>query len=163
MPVSKLSQNTIVFAAPRARVSQPLAGLPSQSPKPTLQVYRHDPSAAQLGLAFGRAEQLVQLAPQPHPPPQGVKVGSHVYPHETPSHVAVPFMGAGQGAQEVPQLEVDVSSAHDDPHAWYPPSQETPQLVPSHVGLPFGGSKHAVQDDPQLEIDVFGTQEPPQR
>jgi hypothetical protein len=37
----------------------------------------HEPSAWQVATVFGLAAQMLQLAPHPHPPPQGVKPALH--------------------------------------------------------------------------------------
>lgn len=88
----------------------------------------------------------------------------HATPHEVPSQVAVPFVGAGQAAQSPPQVLGLVLSAHTAPQRWNPGLQLNPQPLPAHVGLAFAGAVQLIAHEPQwLGSVVRSTQLIPQR
>jgi hypothetical protein len=107
-------------------VSQPFAGLESQSPKPMLQ--RNEQTAAlQTGAAFARAGHGMLQPPQcavfvrtfasqplPAMPSQLSKPTSHTKPHADAEHVGVPFVGSAHTRPHAPQCSgFDVVSTHD--------------------------------------------------
>ena len=59
-----------------------------------------------------------QTSPQSRRPGQAT-------PHLFPSHVAMPFMGTGQGAQDVPQVAGSLLLTQVAPQRWYPAWQVT--------------------------------------
>jgi hypothetical protein len=57
-------------------------------------------------------------------------------PHDLPSHVAVPSVGATQGVQEVPQLRMLVSSTHPPGHVCWPAGQpEAAASAPASLSI----------------------------
>jgi hypothetical protein len=158
-----------------SEVSQPLAMLPSQSPKPLLHVYRQ-PLIAQLTVALGRAAHALPQAPQldrsdvrlTHAIPQRVSplmqplthvplvvlqmgvAPEHARPH-APQFIAV-LSDVSQPLAMLPS-QLAKSALHD-------PMRQAP---PAHAAVPLAIAQ-ALPHAPQLATSVaVSTHAPPQR
>jgi len=69
-------------------------------------------------------------------------------PHEVPLHVAVPFAGTGQGAQDCPHVCGDLSSAHHRAARVGARVAVNPHRPPARR-LAHGGRRHATSQAPQ--------------
>ena len=110
-------------------VSHPLAVLPSQSPKPALQVTRQTP-------AEHDADPLLPSQDRPQPPQLGALVrvsasqpvvgspsqsanpASQVYRQAVPSQVTVEWARAAHATHDAPQVDSEVLLAQIVPHRW---------------------------------------------
>ncbi len=143
-------------------VSQPLLGLPSQSPKPAMhvvpQVLPSHVAFALVRVGHGVHEVVPQLVTEvfdTHAPLQLWKPLLHVKPHIVPSHVALALVGTGHGSHEDPHPAIESLATHCEPHAWKPVLHALPQCVPSQVAGPFVGAGQGVQLVPQLAAASF--------
>ena len=119
-------------------VSQPVAGLPSQSAKPASQT---QPLWAQCMWGPQVSQTPVQLLSSPratHSPPQKSWLASHWMPQLVPSQVALPFSGTRHGSQRLPQVEVLESEAQALPQRWYASRHAKSQLMPIGVLVQAG-------------------------
>jgi len=123
------------------RVSQPLTPLPSQLPKPELQVGLQIPALQEVAEAFWLLHELLQAPqlavlvlvsvsqPLPALPSQLPRPGLQAAtPHSPPSHLAVPF-GVEQVVPQAPQF--------------WGSSARLSQLVPPHCVWPGAHTKVA--------------------
>jgi hypothetical protein len=157
-----------LVGATRRSTSQPLAGLPSQSPKPTLQaatVHRPEPQAA---TALGRlhappqrpqcAVAVLVLVSQPLAtlPSQSPKPAAQVMAQAPARHDAAPFVD-GQALPQRPQWEGVTRVSTSQPLMGLPSQSEkpalheaTPQRPPAQVAVALGRLQAAPQA-PQCE------------
>jgi hypothetical protein len=166
--------------------------LPLQGTKPCLHWNPQPVVGLQIGSALRTpVEQATQAAPHAlmsvsatQAPLQAWYPGLHWMPQLVPSQVALPFAGAEQAVQLVPQLctlwlltHRPLQSCCPDgqlpEQAWdkgmQAPKQSfwlvgqlPPQLVPSQVALPPVGTVQGVQLPPQLAVEVFDRHSMPQ-
>jgi hypothetical protein len=159
--------------------------------KPVRQVYAQA-LFSQRTVAFSRGAQGMQLGPQKltslvgtqvplqsrwpvgqvplqawllgmQAPAQSLVPCGHWAPHLTPSQVAVPPVGMGQGVQEVPQLVGLVSLRQASLQRWKPALHFRSHLSPSQVEMPSGDDGQGEQEEPQALRLVRSTQMPLQR
>lgn len=110
--------------------SQPFAALPSQLPKPVLQV-RPQVEAIQVAMAFARAGQALLQVPQcagfdvvfTQLPPQEVGVGPA---HVTPQALAEQRSPGAQALSQVPQCDADTRVSVSQPFAALPSQSPKP-------------------------------------
>jgi hypothetical protein len=96
-------------------------------------------------------------------PAQSLVPWGHWAPHLTPSQVAVPPVGMGQGVQEVPQLVGLVSLKQASLQRWKPGLHLSSHLSPSQVEMPSGDDGQGEQEEPQALRLLRSTQMPLQR
>ena len=85
-------------------------------------------------------------------------------PQTLPSQVAVPFVGTGQAAQELPQVSTLLLDTHEPPQLWKPVGHWNPHCSPSQVAVALAGAVQVSHDVvPQLATPELATQAPPHR
>ncbi len=151
----------------RRSVSQPLAAIPSQLPKPALQAMPHAP-IAQVGVALARAGQAFPHAPQfetlavrsvsqPLPTIMSQSPRPLMQPamrHTEASQVAVPPEAVHMRAH-APQFEALVRVSTSQPSAASPLQSEKPathdttQAPSTQPGKPLGRAGHSFMQRPQ--------------
>lgn len=95
--------------------------------------------------------------------PQRCDSESHAMSQLTPSQVATPSLGAGQGVHESPHVSELNLDTQRPLHSWKPSLQTTPQRVPSQVACPSGpGLGQGVHDVPHELVLNLETHCPPQ-
>jgi hypothetical protein len=167
-----LPQRPQLVAVVLRLVSQPLAALPSQSPKPALQVSRHAP-AVQAAVWFAPAVHARPQAPQcmsevpvlvSHPlalfMSQLPKPALQVSPHMDAAHVGVAFAPAAHARPHAPQLVTLVVVLMHIPPQSIVGAAQVVMHVPIEQFCPAG---QALAQRPQLLRSVcVSTQAPPQ-
>jgi hypothetical protein len=148
-------------------VSQPLASIVSQLPKPRLHV-EPQALAVQVGLALGRAGQVIPQPPQlagsvagvTQLAPQSICVAPHVDTHmPTIGSHTVP---AAHGRPQAPQFAGLLRAASQPFDAFMSQSAKpgrhvNPHAPRSHVGVAFGRGGHAFPQAPQLRASLSST------
>ena len=155
-------------------VSQPFPSEPSQLPHPVAQVAMWQAPAAQIGVAWLKAQALPQVPqfctevpisvsqPLPGFPSQSPLPAAHAeYPHTPLLHAGMP-PELGHTVPHDPQWAGSVLRLASQPlpaapsQSSYPASQENPHTPPAQWPEAFGGVVHALPQEPQFcaEPDV---------
>ncbi len=160
------------FVVVLSAVSQPLVVLPSQFPKPVLQVSLHELAMheatplAPVGHTRPHTLQfptlLVVLTSQPFVAvtSQSANPLLHVRLHEPATHALDPFAGEPQAPPHRPQCVADVLMFVSHPFAALPSQSAKPRLhgqehkPDEHVGVVFARGSHAPPHRPQCAVDV---------
>jgi hypothetical protein len=96
-----------------------------------------------------------------HAPAQSLVPPPHSPLHFVPSQVALPFIGASHGVQDVPQLPGSPLLTHASPHRWYPALHLRSQVSPLQLATPLGDVGQGMQAVPHALKLLASTQSPP--
>jgi hypothetical protein len=168
-----LPQTPQLVALVRTSVSQPFAGLLSQSAKPALQLATEHIPPAHAAVALGRLHarphipQLVAVVrvsvsqPLAALPSQSAKPALQAPITQRPAEHAGVALAAAQVVPQAPQLVAVLVRAVSQPLALLPSQLPKPalQVIPhapiAHVAVPFAGTAHARPQPPQCAVEVL--------